>query len=124
VVSLLRTLDRCLRAFSGYDPVGGLGSPRINVLPADVFANAPVNAAFIALRPEQISHGDGEESFVERVEHLGDQTRLRLKFKSHDLITVTDAIPNWPMAMSSGSGPATHSISTPPASGSPEGKIR
>ena len=91
MVSLPRTLDRCLRAFSGYDPLGGLGSPRINVLPADVFADAPVNAAFIALRPEQISHGDGEESFVERVEHLGDQTRLCLKFKSHDLITVTDA---------------------------------
>ena len=68
-----------------------LGQPRINVLPADVFDDAPVNAAFIGLRPEQISHGDGQESFVERVEHLGDQTRLHLKFKTHDLITVTDA---------------------------------
>lgn len=68
-----------------------LGQPRINVLPADVFAGAPFKAAFIGLRPEQIAQGDGEESFVERVEHLGDQTRLHLKFKSHDLITVTDA---------------------------------
>ena len=35
--------------------------------------------------------GNGEESFVQRVEHLGYQTRLHLKFKAHDLITVTDA---------------------------------
>ena len=68
-----------------------LGQPRINVLPADVFAGAPARAAFIGLRPEQIAQGDGEDSFVERVEHLGDQTRLHLKFKSHSLITVTDA---------------------------------
>jgi len=68
-----------------------LGQPRINVLPADVFAGAPEGAAFIGLRPEQITQGDGEESFVDRVEHLGDQTRLHLKFKAHDLITVTDA---------------------------------
>lgn len=68
-----------------------LGQPRINVLPSDLFAGAPPKAAFIGLRPEQIAQGHGEESFVERVEHLGDQTRLHLKFKSHDLITVTDA---------------------------------
>jgi len=68
-----------------------LGQPRINILPADAFAGAPARAAFIGLRPEQIAQGDGEDSFVERVEHLGDQTRLHLKFKSHDLITVTDA---------------------------------
>ncbi|NIY76474.1 ABC transporter ATP-binding protein [Thalassospira sp. HF15] len=68
-----------------------LGQPRINVLPADVFAGAPSGAAKIGLRPEQIIQGEGEESFVQRVEHLGDQTRLHLTFKSHDLITVTDA---------------------------------
>ena len=38
-----------------------------------------------------IVQGEGEESFVKRVEHLGDQTRLHLSFKNHDLITVTDA---------------------------------
>ena len=70
---------------------GRLGQPRINVLPADVFGAAPANAAFIGLRPEQISQGEGQESFVERVERLGDQTRLHLKFKSHDVITITDA---------------------------------
>ncbi|MEP2785042.1 MAG: ABC transporter ATP-binding protein [Pseudoruegeria sp.] len=68
-----------------------LGQPRINVLPSDVFAGAPNGAIHIGLRPEQIMQGEGEDSFVQRVEHLGDQTRLHLSFKSHDLITVTDA---------------------------------
>ena len=68
-----------------------LGQPRINVLPADVFGVAPDGAASIGLRPEHIVQGEGEESMVTRVEHLGDQTRLHLAFKNHDLITVTDA---------------------------------
>ncbi|MFT4700684.1 MAG: multiple sugar transport system ATP-binding protein [Yoonia sp.] len=68
-----------------------LGQPRINVLPADVFGGAPTGAVSIGLRPEQILQGDGEDSFVQRVEHLGDQTRLHLSFKDNDLITVTDA---------------------------------
>ena len=68
-----------------------LGQPRINILPADLFGGAPSNAAFIGLRPEQIVQGEGEDCNVGRVEHLGDQTRLHLVFKGHDLITVTDA---------------------------------
>lgn len=68
-----------------------LGQPRINVLPSDIFGGAPANAVHIGLRPEQIQQGEGEDSLVERVEHLGDQTRLHLSFKEHDLITVTDA---------------------------------
>ncbi len=68
-----------------------LGQPRINVLPADIFGGAPSGALNIGLRPEQIIQGEGEDSFVQRVEHLGDQTRLHLTFKSHDIITVTDA---------------------------------
>lgn len=69
-----------------------LGQPRINILPADLFqAGAPHGAHTIGLRPEQITQGKGEDSFVKRVEHLGDQTRLHLSFKNHDLITVTDA---------------------------------
>jgi len=68
-----------------------LGQPRINVLPAEVFGGAPEGAKTIGLRPEQIRQGDGEESRVERVERLGDQTRLHLRFKSHDIVTVTDA---------------------------------
>jgi multiple sugar transport system ATP-binding protein len=68
-----------------------LGQPRINILPADLFAGAPERAASIGLRPEHVVQGEGEESFVNRVEHLGDQTRLHLVFKNHDLVTVTDA---------------------------------
>jgi multiple sugar transport system ATP-binding protein len=78
------------------DPVsiyaaGRLGLPRINILPADAFGAAPAGAAFIGLRPEQIQQGEGQDSFVDRVEHLGDQTRLHLRFRNHTLITVTDA---------------------------------
>lgn len=68
-----------------------LGQPRINILPADLFAGAPAGATSIGLRPEQIAQGEGEDSQVRRVEHLGDQTRLHLSFKGHDLITITDA---------------------------------
>ena len=68
-----------------------LGQPRINVLPADLFPNAPANADRIGLRPEQIVQGRGEDSTVTRVERLGDQTRLHLSYKRHDIITVTDA---------------------------------
>jgi multiple sugar transport system ATP-binding protein len=67
-----------------------LGQPRINILPADLFGGAPARATHIGLRPEQIDQGAGEESFVRRVEHLGDQTRLHLTFRNQDLITVTD----------------------------------
>ncbi|WP_333712070.1 ABC transporter ATP-binding protein [Yoonia sp.] len=68
-----------------------LGQPRINILPADVFGRAPAGATHIGLRPEQIVQGEGQDGIVQRVERLGDQTRLHLTFKSHDLITVTDA---------------------------------
>ncbi|PHS78353.1 MAG: ABC transporter ATP-binding protein [Rhodospirillaceae bacterium] len=68
-----------------------LGQPRINLLPARLFAGAPAGAVQIGLRPEQIMQGEGEDSLVERVEHLGDQTRLHLTFKDHSLITMTDA---------------------------------
>jgi len=68
-----------------------LGLPRINILPAGLFPGAPSGAHSIGLRPEQIRQGEGSESTVTRVERLGDQTRLHLKFRDHDLITVTDA---------------------------------
>ncbi len=67
-----------------------LGQPRINILPADLFAGAPQGADKIGLRPEQIIQGQGVASTVTRVEHLGDQTRLHLSLASHDLVTVTD----------------------------------
>jgi multiple sugar transport system ATP-binding protein len=68
-----------------------LGQPRVNILPSDLFAGAPSGAKNIGLRPEQIVQGEGEDSMVTRVEHLGDQTRLHLVFKDHEIITVTDA---------------------------------
>jgi len=78
------------------DPVnvysaGRLGLPRINILPADLFAGKPTNAELIGLRPEHIFQGEGEDATVKRIEHLGDQTRLHLDFKKHHLITVTEA---------------------------------
>ena len=39
-----------------------LGQPRINILPAALFAGAPTRAARIGLRPEQIRQGEGEDS--------------------------------------------------------------
>ena len=69
---------------------GRLGLPRINVLPASLFAGAPAGAAKIGLRPEHIQQGAGKESRVVRVEHLGDQTRLHLTLEGHALVTLTD----------------------------------
>ncbi|MEM7238075.1 MAG: ABC transporter ATP-binding protein [Pseudomonadota bacterium] len=68
-----------------------LGQPRVNLLPADLFGHAPAEAKTIGLRPEQISQGAGADSLVTRVERLGDQTRLHLKFHDQDIVTVTDA---------------------------------
>lgn len=68
-----------------------LGQPRINILPASIFAGSPPNAETIGLRPEQIIQGQGEDSQVTRIERLGDQTRLHLLFRNHDVVTVTTA---------------------------------
>ncbi len=70
---------------------GRLGSPKINILPAGLFPGAPQGAINIGLRPENISIGEGIETQVIRVEHLGDQTRLHLKTNDIDLMTLTDA---------------------------------
>ena len=67
-----------------------LGQPRINVLPAGLFGEAPRGAAQIGLRPEHIVQGAGREATVGRVEHLGDQTRLHLRLDGHDIVTLTD----------------------------------
>jgi len=73
---------------------GRLGLPRINFLPADLFAGAPDGAATIGMRPEHIQQGAegafGKPAKVVRVEHLGDQTRLHLTLEGHDIITLTD----------------------------------
>lgn len=67
-----------------------LGQPRINTLPAGIFAGAPKEALTIGLRPEHIQHGEGKPSEVVRVEHLGDQTRLHLLLEGHPIVTLTD----------------------------------
>jgi len=67
-----------------------LGLPRINALPADLFAGAPVGAKTIGLRPEHIRQGEGRAAQVRRVEPLGDQTRLHLSLDGHDIVTLTD----------------------------------
>jgi multiple sugar transport system ATP-binding protein len=69
---------------------GRLGIPRLNVLPVEVFGNAPAKAKSIGLRPEHIALGKGKIARVSRVERLGDQTRLHLKLDGHDIITLTD----------------------------------
>jgi multiple sugar transport system ATP-binding protein len=69
---------------------GRLGLPRINALPAALFAGAPAGAATIAMRPEHVRQGDGAPAKVVRVEHLGDQTRLHLTLGGHDIVTLTD----------------------------------
>ena len=68
-----------------------LGQPRINILPADLFGPAPDRADRIGLRPEQIVLGEGADSTIRRIERLGDQTRLHLEFRGHDIVTLTDA---------------------------------
>lgn len=77
------------------DPVsiyaaGRLGTPKINILPADTFPGAPSGAKSIGLRPEHIAIGEGTEGFVTRVEHLGDQTRLHISVGPNDIITLAD----------------------------------
>ncbi len=67
-----------------------LGSPRINILPADLFGSAPKGAKTIGLRPEHIMLGSGIEGHVNRVEHLGDHTRLQISLAGYDLVAVMD----------------------------------
>ncbi|POF29632.1 ABC transporter ATP-binding protein [Roseibium marinum] len=74
---------------------GRLGQPRINVLPADMFAGAPTGAKTIGLRPEHISQGEGKACDVRRVEHLGDQIRLHLSLEGHDIVTLSENRKNY-----------------------------
>lgn len=67
-----------------------LGSPRINILPADLFGSAPKGAKTIGLRPEHIMQGSGIEGRANRIEHLGDHTRLQISLAGYDLVAVMD----------------------------------
>ncbi len=73
-----------------------LGLPRINLLPADLFGDAPPNAERVGLRPEHIRLSrrpvkGGKEADIHRIEHLGDQTRVHLEVNGMALTTLTDA---------------------------------
>ncbi len=65
---------------------GRLGLPRINILPADLFAATRGKGHRIGLRPEHIRFGDGRQASVERIEHLGDQIRVHLDIDDHALV--------------------------------------
>jgi len=67
-----------------------LGIPRINLLPADLFGPPPAAAERLGIRAEHLQVGHGRGATVQRIEHLGDQTRLHLRIGSVDLITLTD----------------------------------
>ena len=67
-----------------------LGLPRINILPGDIFGNAPKGAKQIGLRPEHVIEGQGRAATIGRVERLGDHTRLHLSLDGHDIITLAD----------------------------------
>jgi len=69
---------------------GRLGLPRINVVPADMFAGAPDGASFVGMRPEHIRQGEGVEAQIQRVEHLGDQNRLHLRVGDQAITTIAD----------------------------------
>jgi multiple sugar transport system ATP-binding protein len=69
-----------------------LGQPRINLLPASLFEQAPPRAATIGLRPEHVGLGEsgGAPARVVRLERLGDQTRLHLDLAGHAVIALAD----------------------------------
>lgn len=67
-----------------------LGLPRINILPASLFAGSH-KAPQIGLRPENITLGEGIETRCVRSEHLGDQTRLHLELGGHAITTLVEA---------------------------------
>ncbi|MEM6940239.1 MAG: ABC transporter ATP-binding protein [Pseudomonadota bacterium] len=67
-----------------------LGQPRINLLPASLFGTVPAGTTQFGLRPEHISQGEGVTAKVQRIEHLGDQTRLHLMLEGHPVTTIAD----------------------------------
>jgi multiple sugar transport system ATP-binding protein len=66
-----------------------IGIPRINILPSELFGDAPDGAHSIGLRPEHIVLGEGLGCQVTRTEFLGDLVRVHIKLQGHDLITTT-----------------------------------
>jgi multiple sugar transport system ATP-binding protein len=75
---------------------GRLGSPAINLLPADALPvpRLPSHAHTMGIRTEHIHVAparDGGIGTVTRVEHLGDQSHLHLEAGGHRLVTLVEA---------------------------------
>jgi multiple sugar transport system ATP-binding protein len=79
-----------------------LGSPRINLLPAELAAEArtPTRATTIGVRTEHLRiarpMNGGPIGQVRRVERLGDQNHVHIEYKGHSLVTLAD--PHQPLA--------------------------
>src|SRR5580704_1834918 len=70
-----------------------LGQPAINLLPAALFAGAPLGAKTVGARTEHltIARGNGDVSaIVKRIEHLGDQSHLHLDLGGQSVVTLSD----------------------------------
>ncbi len=66
-----------------------LGSPRINLLPAELFNLSDGLTQTIGLRPEHVKFGEGQAASVKRIEHLGDHTRLHLDLNGHAITVLS-----------------------------------
>ena len=79
-----------------------LGSPQINVFPADLLSNkpAPGGARTVGVRTEHLEIGtpNGADIVgrVHRVEHLGDQNHVHIEYRGQALVTLAD--PHRPLA--------------------------
>jgi multiple sugar transport system ATP-binding protein len=73
-----------------------LGTPRINLLPAELLPDAsmPRTTRTIGVRTEHLliaRPNGGLLGRVRRIEHLGDQNHVHLDYKGHALITLADS---------------------------------
>jgi multiple sugar transport system ATP-binding protein len=79
-----------------------LGSPRINLLPAELAAEArtPTRATTVGVRTEHLLIAEpmsaGPVGCVRRVERLGDQNHVHIEYKGQSLVTLAD--PHRPLA--------------------------
>jgi len=75
---------------------GRLGSPAINLIPAELLASQlpPAQARIAGLRTEHIrilsADRPGSRARVRWIEHLGDQNHVHLKLDAHALVTLAD----------------------------------
>ena len=79
-----------------------LGSPQINLFPADLVPEtfAPSGAKTVGVRTEhlEIASPKGARCVgqVQRVEHLGDQNHVHIRYLGRELVTLAD--PHYPLA--------------------------